>query len=222
MEKDKLDIDNYPYILIDLWGTIFIESDTDINIERAQILYQYTKKYNPEYWYKTIYENIKKFKKEERKGLSIKLEERIKELLLDNNVLYTKELSKNIINKFDDAYIKKSKPHINKELINLVKTKKVILASNTGLVSTKCINNILKEELINKIFYKKFYSENTVYCKPNPKFISDILNDLHIKTNDCLFIGDSYEMDYKPCEELGIKCYIKDWSNDNYDKKSIF
>ena len=222
MEKDKLDIDNYSYILIDLWGTVFIESDTDINIERAKILYQHTKKHNPEYWYKAICEDIKKFKKEERKGLSIKLEERIKELLLDNNVLYTKKLSKNIINKFDDAYIKKCKPHINRKLINLVKTKKVILASNTGLVSTKCINNILQEELIDNIFYKKFYSENTVYCKPNPKFISDILDYLHIKITDCIFIGNSYEMDYKPCKEIGIKCYIKDWSNDNYDKKIIF
>ena len=216
-EIDLKELDKVDYVLIDLWGTIFIENDKDINIDRAKILYFLIKKHDVNYWYQAINDNIRKFKKEEKKGFSIKLDDRIKGFLNDNGIIDNNYLINKIICEFDKLFIEYYQPNVNYHLIDLIKDKKAILVSNTGLVSKKCINKILKQKGIYYIFYKKIYSEDTLLCKPNPDFINAIINSNRISLNNCIFIGDSYEMDYLPCKKLKIKCYIYDWGKYYYD-----
>ena len=150
-EIDLKELDKVDYVLIDLWGTIFIENDKDINIDRAKILYFLIKKHDVNYWYQAINDNIRKFKKEEKKGFSIKLDDRIKGFLNDNGIIDNNYLINKIICEFDKLFIEYYQPNVNYHLIDLIKDKKAILVSNTGLVSKKCINKILKQTAIESI-----------------------------------------------------------------------
>ena len=204
------DIKEYKFVLIDLWGTIFIErkeKSNKLNMDRAKILSEECNCNNVGFWHNKLLENIKKFKIEEKKGTSIKPIERIQELV------NCTEKTKKILLEFDNLYYNKYIPDINCKLLNSICDKQVlILVSNTGLITKNCIIKILKQYNLYNKFDGFYFSEDYDFCKPNIEFFKKPINDFKIKNQDVIMFGDSKEMDFLPCKKLGIDCIIKDWS----------
>ena len=46
------------------------------------------------------------------------------------------------------------------------------------------------------------------YCKPNPGFFREILEDFGVDPKDALMIGNDVREDMEPCEELGIDVFL--------------
>ena len=198
----------YKYVLIDLWGTIFIENNNkikQINYDRAKILSKYSNNKDIQFWYDKLLDNIKQFKIKEKYGTSIKPIERI-ESIINNS-------QDKILQEFDNLYYQKYIPNINYKLINEFDSfQKLILISNTGLTTKNCIIKILKKYDIYNKFEKLYFSQDYDVCKPNIEFFKKPINGLNIPQKEIVMIGDSIEMDYIPCKKIGIDCIIKDWS----------
>ena len=46
------------------------------------------------------------------------------------------------------------------------------------------------------------------FCKPNPKYFAEILDDFGVKPKDALMIGNDVREDMEPCEKLGINTFL--------------
>ena len=54
------------------------------------------------------------------------------------------------------------------------------------------------------------------YCKPNPKYFTQILEDFGVNAADALMIGNDVREDMEPCESLGIDTFlVKDYMLDH-------
>lgn len=57
----------------------------------------------------------------------------------------------------------------------------------------------------NFVFYTTY--ENSRYCKPNPKYYQDILDQLDVKGEECLMVGNDVGDDMV-AQELGMKVFL--------------
>jgi len=206
--------DNIKYIFLDVWETLLINNiaKNDINLERAKIMFRHTNYLDVNFWKNTIEQEIKKFKLQELRGISITPQQRIENILFQNNIETIK--SEQILYEFDKLVIKEYTPMINVKLMKELKEKKcdILLISNTGLTTKHAIIEILSEyNVINK-FKDMFFSEDYNVCKPNISFFEIPLNQYKINPNEVIMYGDSKKMDLEPCNKLGIKCIVKNWS----------
>lgn len=52
--------------------------------------------------------------------------------------------------------------------------------------------------------------ENSSFCKPNPKYFTELLGKTGIEPNECVMIGNSVREDILSVEKLGIKSFFVD------------
>lgn len=205
-------IKKYKTVFLDIWETVLFNNDNDINIDRGQIIYELTKYKTVEFWKSRIEKEITEFKRNELKGFTVQPKERIKKIL-GSEYFGNTELVDKIINKFNELIINKYPPTLNDKLINEIREKyeNIIILSNTGLTSKECIIRILKMHNIHNMFKDMFFSEDYKFCKPNVLFYKIPIDKYNLDVEDIIMYGDSEIMDLEPCEELKIKCIIKNW-----------
>ena len=46
------------------------------------------------------------------------------------------------------------------------------------------------------------------YCKPNPKYFTEIMDDFGVTADEALMIGNDVREDMEPCEKLGIDAFL--------------
>lgn len=211
--KVKKSLVNKKIVFLDLWGTVFIENNIyNLNFKRAEVLNSILdNKYEINYLKDKIEKNITSFKVQEKAGKSISSTKRIENVLKSIDLEFDTNLIDKIVYAFDKLYFDSFKPIINKKLLDLVSSKKTILVSNTGLVTGNCIDRLLDYYNIKNNFLKRYYSDQLLYCKPNPMFLKKVIKENNLTVNDCIYIGDSYEMDYQLCLKLGVDCVIDKW-----------
>lgn len=209
----KKQLENKNIVFLDLWGTVFLEKNTnDLNLKRAEVLNTIlNNRYETYYLKEQIEQNIISFKKSEKNGRSISAFQRIENIFKSMNLEYESSLIDKVVEAFDKLYFNDFKPIINTKLLDLISSKKIILVSNTGMVTSKCIDRLLEFYNIENIFYKRYYSDRLLYCKPNPIFLKKIIEDNSLVIKDCIYIGDSYEMDYPLCLKLNVDYIIEKW-----------
>lgn len=209
----KKQLENKNIVFLDLWGTVFLEKNTnDLNLKRAEVLNTLlNNRYETYYLKEQIEQNIISFKKSEKNGRSISAFQRIENIFKSMNLEYESSLIDKVVEAFDKLYFNDFKPIINTKLLELISSKKIILVSNTGMVTSKCIDRLLEFYNIENIFYKRYYSDRLLYCKPNPIFLKKIIEDNSLVIKDCIYIGDSYEMDYPLCLKLNVDYIIEKW-----------
>lgn len=52
--------------------------------------------------------------------------------------------------------------------------------------------------------------ENSRFCKPNPKYFTELLEKISSAPSECVMIGNSVREDILPAESLGIKAFFVD------------
>lgn len=211
--KIKKQLESKNVVFLDLWGTVFLEKNIkNLNLKRAVVLNNILEnKYDTHYLKKQIEKNIIEFKKNERSGRTITAFQRIESIFKSIGLKYDSSLVDKVVDAFDELYFKEFKPTLNIDLLDVISSKKIILISNTGLVTSKCIDRLLYYYDINNIIYKRYYSEKLLYCKPDPMLLKIIIENNNLVIKDCIYIGDSYEMDYPLCFKLGVDYIITNW-----------
>lgn len=96
----------------------------------------------------------------------------------------------------------------SKKIIEILKEKgyRLVLATNP-ILPTDAIHRIEWTGLNADDFEYITTYENSTYCKPNPKYYTEILEKLNLEAKDCLMVGNNATEDMV-AEEVGIKTYL--------------
>ena len=96
-----------------------------------------------------------------------------------------------------------------KEIIDLIKPsdKRLILATNPLFPAVATENRITWAGLAKEDFELLTTYENSSYCKPNPKYYTEILEKTGLKAEECLMVGNNAEEDMI-AETLGMKVFL--------------
>jgi HAD superfamily hydrolase (TIGR01509 family) len=80
-----------------------------------------------------------------------------------------------------------------------------------GILSN--FNNSLEDKLVQffgTIFSDIFVSEVVGVAKPSLQFYQHALEKLELLPEEIIYVGDSYKLDFKPANELGITTFVID------------
>ena len=97
-----------------------------------------------------------------------------------------------------------------KEIIELVKSqgKLAILATNPLFPHTATENRMRWAGLEAADFAEYTTYENCHYCKPNPKYYTELLERHNLKPEECIMVGNDVEEDMIPAKKLGMKGFL--------------
>jgi len=95
------------------------------------------------------------------------------------------------------------------ECLESLKNTKLVLAANIDCFTKE----IIQKYDLEKYFDKIFVSCDMGYVKNNPEFFRMILQDLGIKPEEAIVVGDSVESDMKAAQAAGMKSILVDRNN---------
>ncbi len=98
-------------------------------------------------------------------------------------------------------------PEVKETLEKLSKTHRLILISNTDSFS---LNRALDKFNLAPYFEKMFLSYEMGIIKTHKDFFTTILDQLKIKPEECVMVGDSIQSDIEPATVAGIKAILVD------------
>ncbi len=98
-------------------------------------------------------------------------------------------------------------PETIEMLAELQKKYRLVLVSNTDRFA---INNVLNKFGMRKYFERVFCSYELGVIKTDSEFLSKVLTELGVTTEECVMIGDSLESDMFPAQKAGIKAVMMD------------
>lgn len=98
---------------------------------------------------------------------------------------------------------------ISEMLIKMLKAKgyRLILATNPVFPKEAVTERMSWVGLKDDDFEYITTYENSSYCKPNPKYFSEILEKLNLKAEDCLMVGNNTVEDMA-AQKVGIKTFF--------------
>ena len=96
-------------------------------------------------------------------------------------------------------------PDAHSSLIELSSKYKLAMVSDTGFSTGKIVNDLLTKLDIKKYFSAFSYSDETGVAKPHPRAFTTILEQLNIKAEESLHIGDIERTDIKGAKSVGMR-----------------
>ena len=128
-------------------------------------------------------------------------------VLKNLNVPENERLAEMVQGKWYDYADCKAYPDVNETMIKVKQT-----GLKTGLVSTgyeEDIHAILEKASLQRELFEIIVGANTIGKeKPHPDVFRYALENLGVKSQEALFIGDLVDADYKGAENVGIKALL--------------
>jgi len=201
-------------ITIDFWNTLF---DSSGGIERNKLrlrflieetdkLGYFIKQDELEKVIKSSWEYFNKIWMNDQRTPSSK--ELIEYIWKQFDFVYNKDVINELANKFSYSILEiPPKPLKNSiETINKLKRKyKLAIISDTGYSPGVVLRKLFKKENILHLFDSFSFSDETGFSKPHPKAFQAILDDLNIKPEEALHIGDIERTDIVGAKQLNMK-----------------
>lgn len=107
----------------------------------------------------------------------------------------------------EDEKLKKSLTELKRHY------KLAVLTNNNRIQAERTLESLGLKSLFDRVFtYNSFK-----LLKPNPEFFRRAVEDLDVEPEACLFIGDRYNVDLSPAEELGMQVYEVQGPEDIYE-----
>lgn len=117
-------------------------------------------------------------------------------------------------NEFHDAKAATIPSHLSKEIVEKVKQAgyKVILATNPIFPKEAVLSRLSWIDLTQEDFDYMTTYETSHYCKPNPDYYKEILENCNLQPEECVMIGNDVNEDIIPTSSLQIPTYlVKDY-----------
>jgi HAD superfamily hydrolase (TIGR01549 family) len=117
-------------------------------------------------------------------------------------------------NEFHDAKAATAPSHIAKDIVEKVKQAghKVILATNPIFPREAVLSRLSWIDLTQDDFDYITTYEISHYCKPNPDYYKEILENCNLQPAECVMIGNDVKEDIVPASSLQIPTYlVKDY-----------
>ena len=111
-------------------------------------------------------------------------------------------------------------PEAENTLKNLSNNYAMVIATNAGQSDTDAMTKALKRVNADVYFNYFFSSKDLGYEKPDKLFFETIINNLGLKSSECIMIGNIYEKDIVGAKDIGMHTILFNENNvkDNYQK----
>lgn len=97
----------------------------------------------------------------------------------------------------------------------------VVLATNPLFPKCAVATRLAWVGLSESDFAYITHYDNSTFCKPNPKYYTELLEKLKRKPEECVMIGNSVPEDILPAQSLGIKALLADEFIENPDGADV-
>ncbi|NLM52296.1 MAG: HAD family hydrolase [Firmicutes bacterium] len=94
---------------------------------------------------------------------------------------------------------------------------KLVLATNPIFPRSAILHRLKWSQLHPDDFALITTYENMHYTKPNPKYYLEIAAMINVLPQNCLMVGNDYELDIKPAAKIGMKTFYVDANCTNPD-----
>lgn len=105
---------------------------------------------------------------------------------------------------FDPADFLAPNPGLRSSLRELKKTYRLVVLTNNNKIQTR---RIIKALGLDGVFDDVFTFNTFNLLKPDPGILKGVLEQLAARPEECLMVGDRYEVDLFPARELGMKIH---------------
>ena len=201
-------INQFEFICLDLWGTLFIESpeykSKIFEIKHKAFVNQFACIKNDKLK-KALEQEKQMFFEESANGFHTKITKRIERILTSIDINASKTECENICKQFEEMACDVL-PDINNELLSYLRTitNKIILCSNSGFTSSRVVKCLLYKLGIDNLFYKMYFSDQLKITKSNPKFYLTVANNERMPLNKFLMVGDNLNNDVTMPNKVGL------------------
>jgi FMN phosphatase YigB (HAD superfamily) len=214
MALPQLNLHPIKIVSFDIWRTII-----SINPEfqtRRKLLYfnalSGKKAGVPFEDFNRIFDEVQKSSemKSEAEGLHKGFEERVSELCRALNISRPSATAlADLRSKQTDLCKLHAAPLMSTKIVNLFEAirqsgRKIALLSNTGLVDSETVLELLDTHGIKKYVTYTIFSDKNNFAKPNPRFFEELLNSSGEVPPNILHVGDSLNADYNGAITTGM------------------
>jgi putative hydrolase of the HAD superfamily len=105
---------------------------------------------------------------------------------------------------FDPADLLVPNPGLKCSLLVLKKKYRLVVLTNNNKIQTR---RIIKALGLDGVFNEVFTFNTFNLLKPDPGILKGVLERLGARSEECLMVGDRYEVDLLPARELGMKIF---------------
>ncbi len=185
-------------IIFDLDGTLYISSEVYKKFaEAAYYTYAKIKKTSVEEARVVLEQRREEMKKE--RGYAVPYT-----LALISFGIPIEQWHKENIEFFDAGEYLEEDKELQKMLKDLKKRFRLAVLTNNNRIQTE---RILKTLGIEELFDSIFTYESFKLIKPNPEIFEMVINRLKLSPEQCLMVGDRYDVDLVPAKEIGMRIY---------------
>jgi len=103
---------------------------------------------------------------------------------------------------FDPADLLAPDPALRDSLLELKKKYRLAVLTNNNKIQTR---RIIKSLGLDGVFHDIFTFNTFNLLKPDPGILKGVLERLSARPEECLMVGDRYEVDLVPARELGMQ-----------------
>lgn len=103
-------------------------------------------------------------------------------------------------------------------LVKLKKNHRLAVMTNNNRIQTERVIEALE---LDGLFDRIFTFNSFEILKPELEFFKKAAVELGIEPKDCLYVGDRYDVDLQPAQEIGMQIFKVEGPGDIYDMTSI-
>ena len=142
---------------------------------------------------------------------------RVEHILTGLGIPFTADLIRSVIGSFMNAYVVDPpalKEGVKETLEALNGEYRMGIISDTGVTPGSIIREHLEGHELLHYFTSTVFSDEVGYCKPDPKVFEKALNELEVRPEEAVHVGDLLRTDVAGAKGIGMKAV---WVSDTGD-----
>jgi putative hydrolase of the HAD superfamily len=145
----------------------------------------------------------------------LSVERRVEYLLRELGVPFTEDLRESIVNSFMNAFAVDPpalKEGVEETLEALCGEYRMGIISDTGVTPGSIIRDHLEGQGLLRYFTSTIFSNEVVYCKPDSRIFKIALDELNVRPEEAVHVGDLLRTDVAGAKGVGMKAV---WLSDS-------
>ena len=153
----------------------------------------------------------------EQNHTHLSVERRVEHILAELRIPFTADLIRSVIDSFMNAYVVDPpalKEGVEETLEALNGEYRMGIISDTGVTPGSIIREHFESHELLHYFTSTVFSDEVGYCKPDPKVFEKALNELKVRSEEAVHVGDILRTDVAGAKGIGMKAV---WVSDTGD-----
>ena len=208
-------------VTFDLWNTLLENKDfTEPRINSLRRALEEEGVNLPDSKLLKAYETASEYYRREweHNHTHLSVERRVEHILTGLGIPFTVDLKQSIMGSFRNAYVVDPpalKEGVEETLEVLNGEYRMGIISDTGVTPGSIIRDHLEGHEVLHYFKSMVFSDEVGYCKPDPKVFEKALNELEVRPEEAVHVGDLLRTDVAGAKGVGMKAVLVDDSGEH-------